>query len=55
MNAGTLRLTDSVTAPVSVVSGATLIHGGTVSGDITFASRPHGPPFTLAGRTWYLD
>ena len=38
VNAGTLRLTGSVTAPVSVASGATLIHSGTVNGDVTLAS-----------------
>ncbi len=46
VNAGTLRLTGSVTAPVSVASGATLIHGGTVSGDITLASGATDAPDT---------
>lgn len=44
VNAGTLRLTGSVTAPITIASGATLIHGGTVSGDITLASGATDAP-----------
>jgi autotransporter-associated beta strand protein len=48
VNAGTLQLIGSVTAPINVASGATLIHGGTVSGDVTLLSGATDAPDTTS-------
>jgi autotransporter-associated beta strand protein len=44
VNAGTLQITGSATAPVTVASGATFIHSGTVNGDVTLVSGATDAP-----------
>lgn len=46
VNAGTLQLTGALTAPITVASGATFIHGGSITGDVTLANGATEAPDT---------